>query len=111
MDKYIEYLHYIDNDSTFSLYVTDNYPELILKLLYDNGISETQSKIYMVTDGTGTYSIFSQTFPSSMTENDLKTKFDNMKTDWNEWKNKALNGDFSYIDDISQKKSFSAPCW
>ena len=103
MDRYIEYLHYIDKDSTFSLYVTDNYPELILKLLYDNGISETQSKIYMVTDGTGTYSIFSQTFPSSMTENDLKTKFDNMKTDWDAWKNKALNGDLSYIDDISQK--------
>lgn len=103
MDRYVKYLHDLDEDSTFSLYITDNYPELILKLLYDNGISEDKCNIFMVTDGTGTYSIFAQTFPNSLTDAELEAKFVEMSNDWAGWKTKAKGQDYSYLNDIATK--------
>ena len=87
MFDYIAELHEIHPESKFNLYCVDNYPELILQCFTAQGIENYT--VNMISDGTGTYSIFAGKFGSAEAE----TTYNEMTTEWNRLKEAAKNGE------------------
>ncbi len=75
---YIKDLYEINPDSHFSLYVVDNYIELILEFLVANGIPESNWNAVMLSDGAGTAAILSQTYGTD----NPSVKYEAMKNEW-----------------------------
>ncbi len=77
MSAYIKDLYEISPDATFNLYYTDNYVENMLWLLVANQIPESQYHVILLSDGSGTYAYFNNTFRT-----DDGTLYDAMRADW-----------------------------
>ncbi len=52
--NYVKELYEINNNSTFSLYIVDNYTELAIEFLVANQIPETNYDVTLLSDGAGT---------------------------------------------------------
>ncbi len=85
MSAYIRDLYEIGPDSFFQLYYTDNFVENMLLLLVANQIPESQYKVVLLSDGSGTYSYFNDTFASDSDG----ALYDDMRRDWEELKSKT----------------------
>lgn len=85
-------------DAKYNLYITDNYPELILKVLYLNGITEENSNITLLSDGSGTYVIEQKALSGTASES--VSKYNSMVAKWTETKTAALSGDTRCLDGI-----------
>lgn len=91
MQAYIKDLYEISPNARFHLYTGDNCAERILILLVANQIPEEQYDVVLLSDGSGTYSIFNQAFL-----NDDGTKYEEMLDEWKKIKiktreNKSFN--------------------
>lgn len=84
MSSYIKDLYEISPNSTFNLYYTDNFVENMLWLLEANQIPESQYHVILLSDGSGTYAYFNDTF-----RNDNGTLYDAMRADWEALKQKS----------------------
>ena len=89
MARYIKELYEINPDSFFNMYCVDNFPDLILKLFYANGIPEKNFHATMISDGTGTAAIFSQTFGGENAEEVCQK----MEEEWLRLKAAAIAGE------------------
>lgn len=70
MQAYIHDLYEMDPSSEFNLYMVDYYLGLIQSCIYANNIPESQYTITVLSDGSGSYSIFKNTYTgSSVDEN------------------------------------------
>ncbi len=95
-EEYIKELYELDPSSHFSLYVVDNYPELIIEFLIANGIPEDNWNAVMLSDGSGTAYYLSDTFGVD----DPSAKYDTMKQEWNALKEYFYNkGSFDFETD------------
>lgn len=84
MAAYIKDLYEISPDATFNLYYTDNFVENMLWLLVANQIPESQYHTILLSDGSGTYAYFNNTFRT-----DDGTLYDDMRADWEALKHKT----------------------
>lgn len=84
MSAYIKDLYEISPDATFNLYYTDNFVENMLWLFEANQIPESQYHVILLSDGSGTYAFFNDTF-----RNDDGTLYNAMRADWEALKQKT----------------------
>lgn len=84
MASYIKDLYEISPHAVFNLYYTDNYVENMLLFLVANQIPESQYHVVLLSDGSGTYAYFNNTF-----KNDDGTLYNNMRADWETLKEKT----------------------
>lgn len=96
MTSYIKELYEINPNSFFNFYCTDNYPHLILKMFYANGIPAKNFHATMISDGTGTAAIFSKTFGVD----DAAEVYAKMEADWNRVKEAAIAGEDYFADGV-----------
>lgn len=101
MSEYVKYLHELDSSSIFNVYLNETGPEFFLRLLADNGIDFTKSKIVLFSDGTYTYSNFRGIFGSGGADDDSMNTYQDLYDLWIQIKNKALSGDDSFWNDIN----------
>ncbi len=91
MVDFVKDLYEVSPQSQFNLYTVDNYCENMLILLTANGIPEDQYYVYLLSDGSGSYSIFNDTFNSE----DSYAIYDEMAEEWARLKQEtAENGAF-----------------
>lgn len=91
MIAYVKDLYEISPNAFFHYYSTDNYIENMLMVLTANQIPESQYRVVLLSDGSGTYSIFNKTF-----QNDADgSLYADMCNDWTALKQKTYeNGYF-----------------
>jgi len=78
MADYIGELVELNPDAKFNLYINDGYYKLILQLLCANGVPEENYKVYLLSDGSGSYDRYSKTFNVK----DPQAKYDEMAAGW-----------------------------
>lgn len=101
MSEYVGYLHELDSSSVFNIYLNETGPEFFLRLLADNGIDFTKSKIVLFSDGTYTYSNFREIFGSGGAGDNSMSTYQELYNLWIQIKNKALSGDDSFWNEIN----------
>lgn len=84
MAAYIKDLYEISPDASFNLYYTDNFVENMLSLLVANQIPESKYHVILLSDGSGTYAYFNNTF-----RNDDGSLYNAMRADWEALKQKT----------------------
>ncbi len=82
---YIKELYEISPDARFHLYTVDNYPEHIPMLFDANQIPQSQFDVVLLSDGSGTYSIFNSVFKDDMDG----SKYRSLCTKWEECRRKS----------------------
>ena len=92
ISNYIKELYTINSNSTFTLYVVDNYVELILEFLVANNIPEENYNIVILSDGTGTAANLNAAFAVD----DPTSRYNEMVTNYNEiekyvWNKESFN--------------------
>ena len=85
MADYVKELKEITPDAHFNLYLNDAFPKLILQILTANGISEDQYNVWLLSDGSGSYSHYNDTFDVA----DPYAKYAKMKDGWEKAKEYA----------------------
>lgn len=101
MIELVKELHEISPDAKINFVTSDIYPELIVKTMLWNGISDANITIY--SDGTATYSLMQGTFGGDSEA--VQAKYDELKADWESIKNDALSGDKTCLDKYEEKWS------
>lgn len=83
MADFVKDLFEISPKSKFNLYTVDNYCEHILMMLTANNIPEEQYHVYLLSDGSGSYSIFNDTYNTK----DATSVYYEMAAEWTRVKN------------------------
>ncbi len=93
---YIKELYEISPDARFHLYTVDNYPEHIPMLFDANQIPQSQYDAVLLSDGSGTYSIFNRVFKDDTDG----SKYRSLCAKWKECRRKsAEEGKYVSIED------------
>lgn len=79
MKEFVADLLEITPDAQFHMYMSDIYCEVLPKILYTNGIDDSQYDGVILSDGAASYGIFNNIFSNSET---AQAKFDEMQTEW-----------------------------
>lgn len=82
MSAYVRDLYEISPGAKFNLYSTDNYIENMMVLFEANQIPEDQYHVVLLSDGSGTYAIYNDTFA----DDSDGAKYADMKKDWQDLK-------------------------
>lgn len=82
MSAYVRDLYEISPNARFNLYSTDNYIENMMVLFEANQIPESQYHVVFLSDGSGTYVIYNDTFA----DDSDGSKYADMKKDWQDLK-------------------------
>ncbi len=85
MSAYIRDLYEISPNAHFNLYYTDNFVENVLTLLVANQIPEDQYNAILLSDGSGTYAYFNNTYSGD----DAADLYADMRADWEALKEKT----------------------
>ncbi len=64
MAQYVKDLNELNQNSKYNLYTVDNYVDNYLHFLVENRIPDSQSHIYILSDGSGSYSNFNNVYNS-----------------------------------------------
>ena len=99
---YLKDLYELNPSSKFHIYCADNYTRVIISLLYQNNIPDSNSTITMVSDGADTYKNFQAVYQSSK---DVNKQHDDMKAEYKALVQKAK--DTKSIPDFSTMKYYS----
>ena len=91
IQQYVSELYNLNQNSKFTLYAVDNYPEFILEFLVANRIPEENWNCVLLSDGAGTAGILSETFS---TDNN-KEIYSQMVKDWNQLKEYVYKNGYS----------------
>ena len=97
MADYIAELYLINPESKFHFYCVDNYPELIAKLFYAQGIGDNSFDATLISDGTATVAAFKKIF----SEADANEKYAALAAEWQAIKDKAAAGQANYLDGLT----------
>lgn len=92
LSAYVKDLYYLNKNSKFHVYLTDNYPNGILELMCKNKIGDNNYKVTLLSDGSGSYGWFNSTFGGV----DANKAYERMAGEWNLLKKAYLKG--NYID-------------
>ena len=84
--SYIGTLHRLNPDAKFNLYLCDHQAYYSLALLYANGIPERNFKVFLLSDGIGSY----WSFHSFFNQLNIEKTYCAMRDIWNFSKQKAL---------------------
>jgi len=95
MAAYIADLYELDPSSKFNLYISDDYGEVGVQMLYANGIPEDQFTITLLSDGVGSYNLFNAAFNTA----DATAKYNEMVAAWEDLKTAATTVD-SFSNDL-----------
>lgn len=101
MQSYVGYLYKLNPNSKFNFYFCDFTPRYLVQLAYENNILEEQFTATFFSDGTGTYSWFTDVFGYEEDPyNPSLGTYAEYKKVWAITKNKARRGDTSYLNDL-----------
>ncbi len=82
MSAYVRDLYEISPNARFHLYSTDNYIENMMVLFEANQIPESQYHVVLLSDGSGTYAIYNDTY----VDDSDGSKYADMRKDWQDLK-------------------------
>lgn len=97
MADYIAELYEINPESKFHFYCVDNYPELIAKFFYAQGIGDDSFDATFISDGTATVAAFKRIF----SESDADEKYETLAAEWQAVKEKAAAGQQNYFEGLT----------
>ncbi len=97
--QYVGYLHGLNSDSVFHLFINDFESFLIPYLMLENGIGFDQFDVYAISDGTGTPAIFREKYGTGVSPDNSMAFYSEVEEAWNSVKVKALNGQ-GYSDEF-----------
>lgn len=101
MQSYVGYLHRLNPKSKFHFYFNDFTTRFLLQLAYENNIPEDQFDVTFFSDGTGTYTWFTDLFGYNEDPSDPSMdRYGEYKKVWIASIEKATKGDTSYLGDI-----------
>ena len=101
MQSYVGYLYRLNPKSKFHFYFNDFTTRFLLQLAYENNIPEDQFDVTFFSDGTGTYTWFTDLFGYNEDPSDPSmVRYGEYKKVWIASKAKATKGDTSYLGDI-----------
>lgn len=101
MQSYVGYLYRLNPKSKFHFYFCDYTTRFLLQLAYENNIPEDQFDVTFFSDGTGTYTCFTDLFGyQEDPANPSMVRYGEYKKVWITSKEKATKGDTSYLDDM-----------
>lgn len=107
---YVEYLHGLNSSSKFHFIFNDFDSALIPLIALDAGLSPNEFSVVLISDGSGTYSVFSSTFGKGGENDNSINSFNKMTELWNTVKYKAMAGDGTFVSDL-QKAANSISPW
>lgn len=101
MQSYVGYLYSLNPKSKFHFYFCDLFTLFLPQLAYENNIPEDQFDVTFFSDGTGTYTWFTDLFGYNENPSDPSmVRYGEYKKVWIASKEKATKGDTSYLGDI-----------
>lgn len=100
--RYVGYLHKLNPSSKFNFIFNDFDSYLLLPLAFDNGLtSSDQFSVTLISDGTGTYGTFRETFGTGGDGDDSLARFEELSAKWNEIRRKSFIGDKDGYDSVA----------
>ena len=99
--QYIGYLHDLNPESIFHLYINDFDSYYIPYLMLENGIDFSQFDVYAISDGTGTPGAFRRKYGTGADPDESMSFYSHVERVWNSAKEKAING-LAYLDDLRE---------
>ena len=103
MREYMTYLYELNSSSKFTLFINDLSNDQILYLLADTGIGFANSKVFMISDGVGTYTEITDYYGQDETNDKSMQEYNDLEQLWYKVKEKAFNHDASYLIDLQMK--------
>lgn len=97
MAEYIKELYEINPESKFHFYGVDNYPELIIKFFYAQGMGSGNFDATLISDGTATIAAFKNVFSGG----DADSVYTTLAAEWATVKEKAKAGEENYFDGLT----------
>lgn len=102
LSRYVGYLHKLNSSSKFNFIFNDFDSYLLLPLAFDNGLTTSnQFSVTLISDGTGTYGTFRETFGTGGETDDSIAKFEELSAKWNEIRKKSFIGDKDGYDSVA----------
>ena len=97
--QYIGYLHKLNPESKFHLYLNDFDSYYVPHMMLENGINFDQFDVFAISDGTGTPAIFRSRYGTGEEPDESLSVYSSIEGTWKTVKEKALNGR-NYIADL-----------
>ena len=95
---YIKYLHELNENSVFHIFVTDNFSDSFIELALETNVN---FDLTMYSDGSnGTYGTFRSVYGQGGENDNSSQIYDEISSVWNTVKVKARSGDRSWEDDL-----------
>ncbi len=104
--RYIKYLHTLNGNSMFHIFVTDNFSDNIAEFALETNVT---FDLTMLSDGSnGTYGTFRGVYGQGGENDNSSQIYDEVNSVWNTVKVKARSGDRSWREDLKKLYAGSA---